>query len=69
MPEMDGVEATKQIRALGQAYEKLTIIALTANAINDAKEMFLQEGMQDFVAKPIDPKALDEVLNRWLPVK
>lgn len=69
MPEMDGVEATKQIRALGQAYEKLTIIALTANAINDAKEMFLQEGMQDFVAKPIDPEALDEVINRWLPVK
>lgn len=68
MPEMDGVEATKRIRALGEKYENLTIIALTANAVNDAKDMFLREGLQDFIAKPIDVRLLDELLNKWLPV-
>jgi len=69
MPEMDGVEATKHIRELGDKYKDLVIIALTANALSEAKEMFLREGMQDFLAKPIEIKLLDELLNRWLPVK
>ena len=68
MPEMDGVEATKEIRKLGEKYENIPIIALTANAINDAKEMFSSEGLQDFVAKPIDVKVLDEIIERWIPV-
>lgn len=69
MPEMDGVEATKKIRELGDKFKKLTIIALTANAISEAKEMFLQEGLQDFLAKPIETNALDDILNRWIPVE
>lgn len=68
MPEMDGVDAMKQIRALGGKYENLTIIALSANVISEAKVMFLEEGMQDFLAKPIEAKALDDILNKWLPV-
>lgn len=68
MPEMDGVEATKHIRSLGDKYKDMTIIALTANATNEAKDMFFEEGFQDFVAKPIDNKVLNQVINRWFPV-
>ena len=68
MPEMDGIDTTKNIRALGEQYQKLVIVALTANAVGEAKQMFLEQGLQDFLAKPIEVKELDEVLNRWLPV-
>lgn len=68
MPEIDGVEATHMIRAKkGDYYQKLPIIALTANAINNAKEMFLREGMSDFVAKPIDMVDITTKLRKWLP--
>lgn len=67
MPELDGIDTTKIIRGLeGEKYKNLTIIALTANAINEAKEMFLNEGMQDFLAKPIEPKNLDAIVLKWL---
>ena len=68
MPEMDGIDTTKTIRALGDKFEKLTIIALTANAVGEAKNLFWEEGMQDFLSKPIEMKELDEIINRWLPV-
>ena len=68
MPDMDGVEATHVIRELeGEYYRKVPIIALTANAINGVKEMFLAEGMDDFIAKPIDFKELSEKIVQWLP--
>ncbi|MGN0682541.1 MAG: ATP-binding protein, partial [Oscillospiraceae bacterium] len=55
MPEMDGIEATKIIRGMeGEYYKKLPIIALTANAVNGVREMFIQEGLNDFLAKPIE---------------
>ena len=67
MPELDGVDTTRLIRALdGDKYKNLVIVALTANAINDAREMFLREGMQDFLAKPIEPKNLDAIILKWL---
>ena len=67
MPDMDGLETTKAIRALsGDYYEQVPIIALTANALSGAKEMFIANGMQDFVAKPIDMKEITEKLSRWL---
>ena len=69
MPEMDGVDTTRRIRALGGKYEKLTIIALSANVISEAKTLFLEEGMQDILCKPIEMKALDEIINKWLPVE
>ncbi|MGN1089900.1 MAG: response regulator, partial [Huintestinicola sp.] len=68
MPEMDGVETTHAIRAMGgEYYEKLPIIALTANAANGARESLLAAGLDDFVAKPIELAALDRVLRTWLP--
>lgn len=68
MPEMDGVEATKLIRSMeGQYYKDLPIIALTANAVNGVREMYLEAGLNDFIAKPIELSALDRVLKAWLP--
>ena len=67
MPEVDGVEATHIIRQLVPGYKDVPIIALTANAIGGAREMFIREGMNDFVAKPIDLKDIVSKLNKWLP--
>lgn len=64
MPEMDGVEATRQIRARGQ---RLPIIAMTANAFSDDRERCLQAGMDDFLAKPVVPEKLFDMLLRWIP--
>ncbi|MDR3279200.1 MAG: response regulator [Synergistaceae bacterium] len=66
MPDMDGIETTRRIRAMG-GFEKLPIIALTANAVAGAKELFLESGLNDFIAKPIDPKVLNSTLVKWLP--
>ena len=54
MPELDGVETTHIIRRFHPEYDDVPIIALTANAIDGTKEMFLKEGMNDFVPKPIE---------------
>ena len=67
MPEMDGIETLKRIRALGGKYEDLKIIALTANAANDAHKMFLDHGFDDFISKPIDGAELCEILKKHLP--
>lgn len=68
MPEVDGVEATKMIRALNEPdYSKVPIIALTANAVGEAKEIFIREGMDDFVAKPIEIKDIVAKIKKWLP--
>ena len=67
MPEMDGVEATLEIRKLGGKYKQLPIVALTANAVHGAREMFLANGFNDFISKPIDMQRLSEVLIQWLP--
>lgn len=68
MPEMDGVEATGIIRNMqGRYYQEVPIIALTANAVNGAREMFLGSGFNDFLPKPIETTVLDRVLRAWLP--
>lgn len=68
MPGMDGVEATQRIRQMPEDYyQKLPIIALSANAVHGAQEMFLSAGMNDFVAKPIEMRILAEKLLKWLP--
>ena len=68
MPVMDGVEATKAIRKLqGSDFKKLPIVALSANATSEAKEMFIKEQMSDFVAKPIRMKEITACLLKWLP--
>ena len=67
MPIMDGIEATKAIRAMGEEYYNLPIIALSANATQEAKEMFKNEGLNDFVAKPIKLKEICRSIINWLP--
>ncbi len=68
MPGMDGVEAMKRIRAVCDKNSKeIIIIALTANAISSAKEMFLREGFDGFVPKPIETLDLERVLKHVLP--
>ncbi|MDR3322457.1 MAG: response regulator [Synergistaceae bacterium] len=68
MPVMDGIEATERIRALdGGRLRGMPIVALSANAVMEARELFLQSGMNDFIAKPIDPGALNNILLKWLP--
>jgi len=67
MPEMDGAEAVGIIRKLGGKYKSLPIIALTADAVQGAKEMFLSSGFNGFISKPIDIQELNEILREWLP--
>lgn len=69
MPELDGVETTRIIRRFHQEYNDVPIIALTANAVEGTKEMFCQEGMNDFVAKPIELRMLISKVRQWLPIE
>lgn len=65
MPEMGGVEATETIRRQDQ-YKNLPILALTAGVTEDERNGCLASGMNDFIAKPINPEALIETLSRWV---
>lgn len=68
MPEMDGVETLHAIRNNQSRYfQTVPIVALTANAIAGAREMFLSEGFSEFVAKPIELSILDRVLRKFIP--
>ena len=68
MPVMDGIEATREIRKLSdETYQVLPIIALTANAMVDARKEFEEAGMNGFVAKPIEFAQICRELYRWLP--
>lgn len=67
MPGMDGVETVSLIRRRGGWCESVPIIALTANAIEGVREMFIANGFQDFVAKPVEIRQLERVLKKWLP--
>ena len=72
MPGIDGIEATKRIRSLEDGsgyYGSLPIIALTANAVSGVKQIFLQNGMDDFLAKPVDVKKLHNLLEKWIPAE
>lgn len=68
MPEMDGIETLHRIRdKVGRYYQTVPIIALTANAAPGNREMFLEEGFDDFVEKPLEISVLERVLRRNLP--
>jgi len=64
MPEMDGLEATRALLALPN-WEKIPIIAMTANALPADRQRCREAGMIDFVAKPIEPEQLFKTLQRW----
>jgi two-component system sensor histidine kinase/response regulator len=69
MPVMDGYEASRAIRSSGSQVldHQVPIVAMTANAMRGDREKCLESGMDDHIAKPVDPTKLEQVLGRWLP--
>ncbi|MCR5119272.1 MAG: response regulator [Lachnospiraceae bacterium] len=68
MPEMDGIETTALIRKHSDVrIRNIPVIALTANAISGTREMFLQNGFQEYISKPIALSAIEAVLKKFLP--
>ena len=66
MPEMDGLEATRRLRASGRV-DALPIVAMTAHALESERQRCLAAGMNDFLTKPIEPSQLQATLQRWRP--
>jgi CheY-like chemotaxis protein len=66
MPEMDGLTATRVIRGF-PLHARTPILAITANAFDEDRQACLNAGMDDHIAKPVDPEALYAALIRWLP--
>ena len=68
MPGMDGVELVHILREKDEEFYKLVpVVALTANAIKGVQDMFLENGFDDFLPKPIDIKRLGQIMYKWLP--
>jgi len=70
MPEMDGMETVGRIREMADKdayYSTVPIIALTANAVTGTKEMFMENGFDDFLSKPIETAKLRVILGEWVP--
>jgi CheY-like chemotaxis protein len=65
MPLMDGLEATRRIRAL-QLHQRTPILAMTANVYEDDRERCRQAGMDAHLGKPVDVLALEQALRQWL---
>ena len=65
MPEMDGYEATRRIRAMSE-YDGLPVIAMTAGVTREEREMCTDAGMNDFISKPIGVKSVSTALKKWV---
>lgn len=66
MPKMDGYQATRAIRALGDAHANICVIAMTANAFDEDKKRAMEAGMDDYITKPIRAEKLMETLRKHL---
>ncbi len=64
MPEMDGLEATRQVR--GRGFSEIPIIAMTANAMKGDREICLEAGMNDYISKPVKREIVFSILEKWL---
>ena len=65
MPNLDGVNATRQLRT-DRTLDRVPVLAMTANAFAEDRQLCLEAGMNDFIAKPFDPELLYSVLLHWL---
>jgi len=66
MPEMDGFTATQEIRKLESEIRKIPIVAMTAHAMKGDKDKCIEAGMDDYLTKPVKPKNLSDMLQKWL---
>lgn len=69
MPEMDGLEATAEIRKSNSAFSDIPIVAMTANAMKEDRERCLMAGMNDYITKPIIFSELSKVIEKWIKYK
>lgn len=67
MPEMDGPEATRAIRAMAPPKGAVPIIAVTANSMKGDRERYLSAGMNDYISKPVNMTALMDMVDKWAP--
>jgi len=67
MPDMDGIEATRQLRGINEKLKTIPVIALTANAMTGMRELFLKNGFDDFLSKPIEIERLRDIMRKWVP--
>jgi CheY-like chemotaxis protein len=68
MPDMDGFECTRQIHQIDKTKQRRTpVIAITANAMRGDREKCLEQGMDDYLAKPFSVAEFKEKLHQWLP--
>jgi CheY-like chemotaxis protein len=65
MPEMDGLEATREIRSRQDGNRRVPIVALTAHALSEMRTQCLDAGMDDFVSKPVTPETIRQTLRKW----
>jgi CheY-like chemotaxis protein len=67
MPELDGYQTTRELRAWGGPFEHLPVIALTASAMAEDRQNCFDAGMNDFLSKPLMLSALESAVARWSP--